>query len=100
MAGQLAMPEPGAPNARRARGRILQPALTIFGLIPTGVIPCVERVTLLFRFLGGVIVPGRVGRPVSTVVRGTPHSSYLAAMAYEPVVVPATIAWRATIAER
>jgi len=100
MAGKLAMPEPGAPNARRARGRTLQPALTIFGLIPIGAIPRVERITLLFRFLGGVIVPAGVGRPMPTVVRGTPHSSYLAAMVYELVVVPATVVWRATIAER
>jgi len=57
MAGQLAMSEPGGPNARRARGRILQLTLTI-------------------------------------------HPSYLAAMAYELVVVPATIVWRGIIAER
>jgi hypothetical protein len=63
-------------------------------------IPRIERVTGLFRFVSGIVVLSGIGRLLSTLVAGTPHWSYVAAMLFELIVVPAVIVWQATIAER
>jgi hypothetical protein len=109
------------PIGAGAAGIILGPAMVDAGAVPAGAdshyrylsglllgigiafattIPDIERHTVCFRLLTGIVVVGGFGRLVSLLLRGSPDKPMLAALVMELGVTPCLMLWQARVARR
>ena len=70
------------------------------GVLLLWTVPRVEREGRLIRGLCAVLVLAAVGRVVSLVLAGRPHSLYLVLMAIEFAIPVVVVPWQAAVARR
>jgi hypothetical protein len=68
------------------------------GLALWWLIPTIERQTVLFRMLWGMIFLGGIGRLLSMIVLGSPPVAFVAFTAIEIVGAPLFILWQSRVA--
>jgi hypothetical protein len=109
------------PVGAGAAGVVLGPAMVDAGVVPVGAdshyrylsglllgigiafattIPDIERHTMRFRLLTGIVVVGGCGRLLSLLLRGLPDKPMLAALVMELGVTPCLALWQARVARR
>ncbi len=79
-------------NLRFFGGVWLGLGLALYWLIPT-----IEKQTVLFRVLWGMIFLGGIGRILSMILLGAPPAPFIAFAALEIVGAPLLIAWQARL---
>jgi hypothetical protein len=80
--------------------RYLSGLLLGLGLAFAAIIPSIERRSLLFRTLGGIVFVGGLARLLSAVAIGLPGPGHVFGLAMELVVVPLLILWQGRVARR
>jgi uncharacterized membrane protein YfcA len=96
-----AMVDAGAvPAGADSHYRYLSGLLLGIGIAFATTIPNIERHTVRFRLLTGIVAVGGFGRLVSLLLRGSPDKPMLAALVMELGVTPCLMLWQARVARR
>ena len=90
----------GVPAGADSHYRYLSGLLLGIGIAFATTIPDIERRTMRFRLLTGLVVIGGVGRLLSLLLRGAPDKPQLAALVMELGVAPCLALWQARVARR
>ena len=80
--------------------RYLSGLLLGLGLAFAATIPAIERRTLLFRTLGGIVVAGGLARLWSALEIGLPGRGHVFGLGMELAAVPLLLLWQGRVARR
>ena len=89
-----------APAGADSHYRYLSGLLLGIGIAFATTIPDIERRSMRFRLLTGIVVIGGFGRLLSLLLRGAPDKPMLAALVMELGVTPCLALWQARVARR
>jgi predicted membrane channel-forming protein YqfA (hemolysin III family) len=105
--GMFGISDPLYASASLPRSTLLDSNLRFFGGVWFGlgvamywIIPTIEKQTLLFRALWGMIFIGGIGRLISMLMVGLPPAPFIGFTALEIVGAPLLVLWQARVASR
>jgi hypothetical protein len=104
MVGMFGLSDPIYASANLPANALLDSNLRFFsgvwlglGLAVFWLIPAIERQTVLFRTLWGMIFLGGIGRLLSTIFAGWPPAPFIGFAVLEIVGAPLFIVWQARL---